>query len=183
MSKTEIILTNIPLIIDLTKAKFSLSEICNILKTRNNIDINYDTLRSLLSLIRTNKIHPEYDKLVLIQTEYHNVQIFEPYSIKFHNFWICFNTSNFKDEWKITEKSLTNIPNPIGLLYAKRLLKLYHISDKYLLDNYLKTFGIKITPDEQAIINNISANIKPEYDKIISELKRKNLEYILGIHK
>ena len=180
MNVVEEILNNYPKIIELLNSNFTLVEICKIFKDRNILNIKYNTLTSIISNIKNKKIHPEYNIITPLFTDFDNVPTFEPYSIKFNNVWVCFNKSSYKKEWILTEKTLKLVPDPIAILYMKRFLKLYHISDNYLLNCYLKTYGKAVTTKEYEQINNISCDIKSAYVKIITELKRKNLEYILG---
>lgn len=55
----------------------------------------------------------------------------------------------------------------------------YHLSDEFLLQTYEEKYGMKIMPHEQDKIKNINQDIRGEYEKIISELKYKSLDYIL----
>ena len=125
MSKIENILTSYPLIISLHNAKYSLKEICSILYKERSLDINHNTLYPILSKIKSNQIHPEYDLITPLFVSGENVKLLEPYSIKFNTVWICFAISKPKKEWQLNEKTLMQIPDPVGLLYMKRFLKLY----------------------------------------------------------
>jgi hypothetical protein len=179
----ENILNNYPKIIELLNLNFTLVEICKIFKEKNILDIKYNTLTSIISNIKNNKIHPEYNIITPLFTNFDNVPQFEPYSIKFNNVWICFNKSSYKKEWILTEQTIKLIPDPVAILYMKRFLKLYHISDEFLLNCYLKNYGKAISTKEYEKINNISSDIRSIYDKIVTNLKHKNLEYILGINR
>lgn len=183
MNKIETILTNYPTIYKLINTEFTLLEICDILKSQKNITINYNTLKPIISAIKNNKIHPEYDKIVPLLISREDQSKIEQYSIKFNGIWICFKNSSYKKAWAITEKNLTEIPDPVTLLCVKRFLKLYHLPDEYLLDHYHKKYNMNLLPNEVEKINNISSVVKLEYDKIIGELKQKNLAFILGFNK
>ena len=183
MNIIEEILTHYPKIIEFQNSNFTLMEICKIFKNKNILDVKYNTLTPIVSRIKSKKIHHEYDLITPLFTDFNNVTIFEPYSIKFNNVWICFSKASYKKEWILTEKTLELVPDPVAILYIKRFLKLYHISDSYLLNCYSKTYNKEITAKEYEKINNISSDIKSVYGKIVAELKHKNLEYILGTTK
>lgn len=182
MSKIEQIIDKYPTIIALQKANFTLVEICTFLKEKYSIDICYNSLCPTISKIKNKTIHSEYDRIILISSDYDSVKIYEPYSIQFNGIWICFKDApNIKKEWIITEKKLiSSIPDPIGLIYAKRFLKAYHITNELLLNKYTQHWNEEIFPHQLEKIKLISENIKIDYDKIITELKTKSLNYILG---
>lgn len=179
MSKVEEILKTYPLILELQNAYYSLKEICIILREQHNIEINYNSLTPIISKIKNKNIHPEYAKFALLLTSKSLQALYEPYSIKLFDFWICFNTSKYKTEWLITKDNFQDIPNPVGLLYAKRFLKLYEIPDEELIKTYIDTYRLPITSEENELIKNISTDIKTTYDKIMKELKIKTLQYIM----
>ena len=180
MNKVEDILNHYPKIQELLNSNFTLVEICKIFKNKHISNINYGTLTSTLSNIKNGLIHPEYNMISPLLTSRDNYNIFIPYSVKFYGTWICFSTSSAKNEWKLTEKTLSKLPDPIGMLYMKRFLKLYHIPDNYLLQSFKNTYGRNLTDIEINKIKNISNDIKYEYDKIIADLKEKTLDYIFG---
>lgn len=182
MNKVEEIINLYPKIIRMINSKFTLKEICAILKEKNIIDINYGTLTSVISNIKNKKLHPEYSNIIPIIPSAKDLQIFEPYSYKFNNVWYCLKNESqvIKKEWLVTAKNILLIADPVGLLYTKRFLHLYHIPDNYLLNSYENAYGIKLTILEQEKINNISCNIKSYYSKIIQELKIKSLNNIFG---
>lgn len=184
MNKTEQIISLYPLISKLlTIEDLTILEIQKELKGRNNIDINYSTLRGIIAKIKTKNIYPKYNKIVPLFTTIDNESAIKHFSIKFKGTWICLKSSSPKKEFILTEKSLLKIPNPVGILYMKRFLNLFHISDTFLLDTFKTTYNMEILPYQLNEISNISSNIKTEYDKILSELKQKNLDYYFGVFK
>jgi hypothetical protein len=180
MSKIETILTNYPLILSLHKSKLTLVEICKVLEEKRNIRVNRNTLYPVISALRNNKMHPEYADIAPLLITGEDVKNIEPYSIKFNSIWICFSNSNPKKEWKLTEKTLAHVPDPVGILYMKRFLRQYQLTDEFLLQCYEKKYGMKAMPHELEKIKNIDTDIRLEYENIIIKLKQKNLDYILG---
>lgn len=182
MNHIEEIINLYPKIIRMINSKFTLKEICAILKEKNILDINYGTLTSIISKIKNKKLHPEYSNIIPIIPSTKDLQLFESFSYKFNNVWYCLKNANevIHKKWVVTDKNILLIADPVGLLYTKRFLHLYHIPDDYLLNSYEKTYGIKLTTLEQEKINNISCNIKLDYSKIIEALKTKTLNNIFG---
>jgi hypothetical protein len=110
-----------------------------------------------------------------------DLDTFADYSIKFNGFWICLNNSiELKREWILTEKNILNIADAVGLIFAKELLRLFHVPNDYLLKRYESKFSMRVTQSEVSQINNITCNIQVEYSKIVSELKSKLLNNILS---
>ena len=182
MNKIEKILTLYPQILELRKAQFSLVEICEIFDKQKIININYKTLSSIISKVKNKTIHPEYSKIVPILDDYQYRDTLEAGNfIKFHNTWFCFSNYTYDQKWKVTEDNIYTMPNPADIVYVKRFLKLYHISDEILLKKYFDIFTIEATPKEQIRISSVEDNIKEEFNTIIYELKQKSLRNILKI--
>src|SRR5690349_12920141 len=110
MNKSEIILNHYPIILKMLKLRLNKKEICNELNNRLNLNIDYNYLRVILSLLNSGKIHPEYNEIVpLIVPREFRSQVDE-YSINFNGVMICLKNNDFKQSWKINEKNIIWVP-------------------------------------------------------------------------
>lgn len=185
MSKFECLFTQYSRILKLKEIGYSHNEIALLLSKELNIEINEQTIKDLFRFIKNNTLNKKYDSVILFDVSLaskSNIDI--NITCVYMNELLISNPIILKyfdlNHYVLTAKNFTNlITTAEGLLYAKRLLKQYHLADEDLLnDFYLKNpLSKKVNYDE--IISNIHNNLANDVAENLKELKTV-LTYFIG---
>lgn len=155
----EILLTNIPRILELKEIGLTYDEIANELNNEQHLSVNSQSIRNILQRLKNNQIHKKYNNFVLFSIEEDFVSDFVRNGIIAHDLFI--SSPAIVKFFKLEHIALTpknykhKITTEEGVLYAKRLLKQYETSDRDLI-YYLR--------QKNPSIKNIT------YDLLIKEL-------------
>ena len=139
MKNEELLLSNYDLIFNLLNAGIELKQIVADVNNYLGTEITYRQLRYLIYRVRTNNIHKEYDNIIMID---HLKDAWDTnlskYCVDFHGLLITYKSAVHltNQEYIITPDNLTSISGKESVLYAKRILKLYHISDADILEQH-----------------------------------------------
>ena len=190
MTKTDIIIKHYPFILRVKErvlnthtnsSSFRAWDLfCSELNKRLNVDISPSTLSSIISKINNKKFRPYYNNIIPLLVPPESKSDIEKFSVKYRGIWFCLKNSDYKKSWVVNENNITWLPDPVGLLYVKRFLHLYHIPDEFLIDSYKKRYSIELTESEQTSIKNIDSSILKEYGKIHQEATHKSLDNLFG---
>lgn len=141
MKIPEILLTNIPRILELKEIGLTYDEIADELNNEQGLSINSQIIRNILQRLKNNQIHKKYNNFVLFSIEEDFKSEFVRNGIIAHDLFI--STPALVRLFQIEHLALTaknykqKITTEEGMLYAKRLLKEYETSDNELID-YLR---------------------------------------------
>ena len=160
------------------KAGFSSNDIAEYLLTKYNISLTPAAVRTLFSLYNKKSLFPKFaKKLVYFYPD--NLDLdFKDYSNVIHGLFYTYKSFYKPDElipesWLITEHNLTTkITNPVGRIYAKWLLQLFHIPNSQLLSD------LNINDKERNLINQIPQNVDEIYTQMLTDLKLKYMDYL-----
>lgn len=181
MKNKEVLLTNIPKIMEYKFAGFKHAEIAQEINQSLGLDINEITIRNVLSYLKNNKINKKYNTFALINL---NVDVggLIDFSIVAHD--LIITTPAIVSYFELNHHQLTpnnfkkKVSTEKGMLYAKRLLKQYWVSDKELIE-YLRLCNPsteKINYD--AFINELHSSINDQVNSWILELKAITKKYL-----
>lgn len=182
MKNKELLLTNIPKIMEYKLAGFTHSEIAEELNQSLGLDIDESLIANLIYYIKNNQINKKYNTFALIDL---NVNVGEliDYCLVTHS--LIITTPAIVNYFQLTHHQLTpdnfkkKVNSEEAMLYAKRLLKQYWISDKELVQ-YMRTMNPSAEKihDYEQFINKLHNTINDEVNDWILELK-KSLKNIL----
>lgn len=179
---TEIILTNIPLILEQKSAGFTYNEIAKFFNKQFQIDINEKQIRNYLQYIKNDKLHKKYKTFVLIPLTVDVGKLID-YSLIEHD--LIITTPIVANFFELSHEILTpkNFRNKLkteeGLLYAKRLLQQYLIDDNDMLDYARKTNPAITKVDYQTFIENLHTTLAIEVQDWIIQLKAKLNDFFI----
>lgn len=171
-------LLTLPEVLTAKSAGFSSNDIAEYLESKHNIIISPTSIRTLISQHNKNNIIPKFAKnLIYFYPDDQSIDISE-YSNIIHGLFYTFKSLNstdkiIPDSWLITEQNLKQkIINPVGRIYAKWFLQLFHISNTQLLSDLI------VNEDQLKLITLVPSTIDDTYDKILRELKLKYMDYL-----
>lgn len=189
MSKFECLFTQYPRILKLKEIGYSHNEIALLLSKELNMTINEQNIKNLFRFIKNNTLNKKYDSIIIF-----DASLVSKSDINFNIMCVYMNELLISNpiilkyidinHYVLTAKNFKNlITTAKGLLYAKRLLKQYHLADEDLLnDFYLKNpLSNKINYDE--IVSNIHNNLANDVAENLKELKTVLTYFIGNINK
>lgn len=180
MKKTEIILTNIPRIIEMRSIGGTTKEIAEKINSEYNANFTARDIYNYMYYVRNQMLNKKYNNFVLLDVTEDTSIEFMKTSIIVHGLQITilpimkyFDYSHMILTPKNFKQKVTTAE---GLLYAKRLLKQYWISDKELIDNIKKN-----NPNEKidypSVLENIHNTLSNEVAEWIESIKSKAIEF------
>lgn len=181
MQNQEILLTNYSLIHEMLNARFSLRQILEELNTSLEAQITYRQLRYIIDRVRKGTIHSEYDNIIMIDIlrdfKHKNLS---NYCIEFHGLWITYKSAAHltSPEYIITPDNILTIYNKEALLYAKRILKLYHIPDIVLLEQHQQNYPTRPDIDLDDFTYKIRVEFDKEFNTMLSNLRKKYVYFL-----
>lgn len=181
MRNEEELLSNYPLIFALMIAGITIKEITKDVNQHLNIKITYRQLLYLIERITNKTIHKEYNNIVVIDNMKDAIdRKLGDYCVDFKGLLITYKSAArlTKAEYIITPKNITTIYSETSVIYAKRFIKLYHISDTALLRQhkiiYPKTHEINLYEE----VDYLNKNFNDEFAAILIELRSKYIKFL-----
>ena len=181
MRNEEELLSIYPAIFALMNAGITIKQITEDVNQCFNINVNYRQLLYLVERIKNNTIHKEYDNIVVID----NLKDAEDkklndYCIYFKGLLVTYKfAANLTNpNYIITHKNIATISWKESLLYAKRILKLYHISDAELLKQHQILYPNSYKIDLTYEVDCINKNFNNEFAAMLIELRSKYLNFL-----
>lgn len=178
----EILITNYPLIIQLKRSNLTYSEISQILLDENNISITTQQLINFVNKVKNNKVHSEYANLLLLS--YDLSDEVKSSSIEFgslvvlHKSIIEMLPTKDYEPYILNQQTLSDLPDQLSMLYAKRLLNLIDLPDELLIQQQKeKNPKIEIKPLNE-LQDNIHKNIKQEAKNLLANVKTKYVKFL-----
>ena len=176
MQNQEILLTNYPLIHEMLNARFSLRQILEEVNTSLDAQITYRQLRYLIDRVRKGTIHSEYDNIIMIDIlKDAGEKSLSRYCVEFHGLLVTYKSAAhlINTEYIITPDKLLTIYDKETLLYAKRILKLYHIPDVVLVEQHQQQYPTRANINLNDFTGKIRVGFNNEFNTMLSELRKK----------
>jgi len=181
MKNYEKLLSNYEFIQRLITAGFDIKEIVSEVNKHLQLTITYDQLLYLIKKVKTNTIHKEYDSIIAVDNlkDAWDTKLSE-YCVDFKGLLITYKAAAYltNPEYIITPQNITTIHSQTSLLYAKRLLKLYHIPDRELLRQHKILFPNQPDIDLEKATVKIHVDFNNEFATMLSELRDKYIQFI-----
>ena len=183
MQNKEHVLSNYHLIYEMLNVGLSVKQITLEINKILNIQITYRQLRYLINRVQNRTIHREYDNIIMINS------LNDGRSIELSKYCI-----NFKG-LLITYKAVAHLSNPAytitpdnfltslskeSLLYAKRILKLYHVPDTVLLHRHKLIYPQQPDIDLKALTDKIYVSFNDEFNTMLLDLRKKYVHFIIN---
>lgn len=178
----EILITNYPLIIQLKRSNLTYSEISQILLDENNIRITKQQLINFVNKVKNNKVHSEYANLLLLS--YDLTDEIKSSSIEFRSLVVLHKSiiemlpTKDYEPYIVNQKTITDLPDQLSMLYAKRFLNLIDLPDELLIQQHKEKnpkIEIKTLNELQ---DNIHKNIKQEAKNLLANVKTKYVKFL-----
>lgn len=181
MKHKELLLSNYSFILELIKAGFQIRQITQDVNRKLDIQITQRQLQYLIDRVNNNTIHKEYDNIVLIDhtRDAWDTRLGE-YCVEFHGLLITYKSAAYltNPKYIITPDNLITVTSQESVIYAKRLLKLYHIPDADLLKQHKI-----IHPKQQDIdLANLTYKIRLEFNnefaRMLVDLRNRYVDFL-----
>ncbi len=181
MRNEEELLSIYPAIFALMNADFTIKQITEDVNQHLNIKITYRQLLYLVQRVTNKTIHREYDNIVVIDNlKDTSDKKLSDYCVDFKGLLVTYKSAAHltNPEYIITPKNITTIYSETSVIYAKRIIKLYHISDAELLQQhkiiYPKTHEINLAEK----VYHINKNFNNEFAVMLIELRNKYINFL-----
>lgn len=181
MRNEEQLLSNYSFILELINTGFRIKQITQDINRCLGIKITERQLRYLIDRVRNNTIHKEYDNIVLISGLKDALdKNLGNYCVDFNGLLITYKSTAHltNPEYIITSKNIMALYSQQALLYAKRILKLYHISDINILQQHKSIYPEQLGIDFKKVVDSININFSNEFAKMLIELKNKYVNFL-----
>lgn len=181
MHNQEYILSNYPLIYEMLNVGFSIKEITGELNRVLDTKISYREMVYLIRKVQKKSLHREYDRVVMVDSINDTTDNgFNRFCIDFNGLLITYKSASHLISSKliITPDSLATISNQESLLYAKRILKLYHVSDVSLVEKQRKIYPNQQNIDLEVCLDNIHRNFNNQFNALLTDLRKKYVHFI-----
>lgn len=181
MRNEELLLSNYDCIHKLLNAGFEIKDIVGEVNKTLQLKISYWQLVYFIRRVKAKTIHKEYDQLVAIDNlRDASDKNLTNYCVDFKGLLITFKDAAHltRPEYIITPKNITTIYSKNSLLYAKRLLKLYHISDKELLQQHRVIYPNQPEIDIKKATDKINVDFNNDFATMLIELRNKYLHFV-----
>jgi hypothetical protein len=142
---------------------------------------NYDVISNLLNAGINLKQHKEYNNLALIDSMKDAMDTnLGKYCVDFHGLLITYKSAAhlIKPEYIITKDNLTTITWAEPMLYAKRILKLYHISDAKLLEEHKLVYPKQPDINLAEMVDKINASFNDEVELMLDGLRTRYVQFL-----
>ncbi|MBP9769102.1 MAG: hypothetical protein KBD32_05980 [Burkholderiales bacterium] len=140
----------------------------------NNFNIKL-TVQEVMNFInRVNSKHSEFNNLILIRHVNGSDEL-KNTAVEFHNLFVIHKSIKNRlpqidfENIMITSENITELVEPEAMIYSKRLLRLYDISDDVLIQQRQSTFGHEDI-DLIQIQNNIHNNFHTEAKQLMKDV-------------
>jgi hypothetical protein len=181
MRNEEELLSIYPAIFALMNAGFTIKQITEDVNQQLSIKITYRQLLYLIQRVTNKIIHKEYDNIVVIDNlKDASDKKLSDYCVDFKGLLVTYKSAAHltNPEYIITPKNITTIYSETSVIYAKRIIKLYHISDAELLQQhkiiYPKTYEVNLSDT----VNYLNNNFNNEFAAILIQLRDKYINFL-----
>ena len=181
MKNFEQLLSNYDFILNLLHAGFTVKQITQEISSQLRISITYGELLYLIKRVKLNTIHREYDSIVMVDIlKDASDKNLSNYCIVFHGLWITYKAAAHltNSAYIITQANLLTIYDKEALLYAKRILKLYHISDMVLLEQHKQKYPTRPDINLNEFTHKIHVSFNDEFNAMLSNLRKKYVHFL-----
>ena len=186
MHNQEQLLTNFNFILGLQKAGFSSTEIARDINHKFACEISPRQLRYLIHRVHKKTIHNEYNSIIILD---HLRDAWDRnldnYCVDFHGLLVTYKClACLTDaQYIITPDNLVNlVSNKESILYAKRMLKLYHIPDEACIEQHRHVWPKMPEINLSACLNKIHSNLNTEFNMMLNKLHNKYADFLTN-HK
>ncbi|GAB4456988.1 MAG: hypothetical protein OHK0036_20660 [Bacteroidia bacterium] len=176
MKKIEILLTSIPFIHELKAIGLTYGEIANEINNKFGINITQRDIYDSLYYIKTIWFKKKYNDFILLDISEKPSDAFISKTVMAHNLFIT--TKQIAKHFEYDHLFLTNkdyqkrVSTEEGMIYAKRLLKNYEVSDKELIEYLRKKNPSVHKINYELTIDYLHQNIDKEVSQWIQTLKQ-----------
>lgn len=181
MKNEELLLSNYDLIFNLLSAGVGLQQITNDVNKYIGTQITYRQLRYLIYRVRNNSIHKEYDNIIMIDNlkDAWDTNLGK-YCVDFHGLLITYKSAAYltKSEYIITPNNLATISGKESIIYAKRILKLYHISDAHLLQQHKVIYPKQPDINLTDLVYKINVGFNDDFARMLSDLHDRYINFL-----
>ena len=181
MRNEEELLSNYPLIFALMNAGITIKQITEDVNQQLNTNVTYRQLLYLIHRVSNNTIHNEYNNIIVIDNMKDACdRKLGDYCVDFHGLLVTYKSAAHltNSEYIIKPKNITTLYSEASIIYAKRILKLYNISDVELLRQhkviYPNTREINLTEK----VDHLNKNFNNEFAAMLIELHNKYMNFI-----
>lgn len=181
MQNEELLLSNYDFIHKLLNAGFEIKDMVGEVNQHLQLKITYWQLVYFIRRVKAKTIHKEYDQLVAIDNlRDASDRNLNKYCVDFKGLLITYKSNTYltNSEYIITSKNITTIYSQNSLLYAKRLLKLYHVPDVELLQQHRAIYPNQLEIDVKKATDKINIDFNCEFATMLIELRKKYLHFI-----
>lgn len=181
MKHEELLLSNYSWISGLLNSGVNVQQITQDLNQHLGIQITTRQLRYLIDRVNNKTIHKEYDNVVVIDglMDAWDKKLGQ-YCVDFQGLLITYKSLAYltKPEYIITGQNITTILGKDSLLYAKRILKLYHIPDMELLQQHKLVHPKQADIDLEKLTVKIHVDFNNEFATMLVELRNKYIQFM-----
>lgn len=181
MRNEELLLSNYPFILELINAGHTIKQITQDVNKQFDTQITYRQLLYLIARVRNNTIHKEYDNITIIDNmkDAWDTKLGE-YCVDFHGLLVTYKSAAHltNPEYIITPQNITTVYSEQSVIYAKRIIKLYHISDIELLQQHKIIYpkGYEINLAEK--VDHLNKNFNNEFAAMLIELRHRYIHFL-----
>ncbi len=181
MKDFEQLLSHYDYILTWLEAGYSIKELVAEVNSRLHTSVTYRQLQYLIQMVKSNTIHKEYDNIAVIdglKDSWDNN--LEKYCIEFKGLLLTYKSATYltNPEYIITPDNLLTIYDREAVLYAKRILKLYHISDSILLSKHMHNYPGGPNINLKDFTDKIYADFNDEFNTMLLQLRTKYLDFV-----
>lgn len=181
MKNFEQLLSNYDFILNLLHAGLTVKQIAQEINSQLNISVTYTELLYLIKRVKANTIHREYDSIVMVDIlKDASDKNLSNYCVEFHGLWITYKSAAYltNPEYIITPGNILTLYDKEALLYAKRILKLYHIPDIVLLEQHRQNYPTRPDINLDDFTVKIRVDFNDEFNTMLSNLRKKYVYFL-----
>ncbi len=180
MKNYERVLSNYDFILALLDAGFTIKELVNEINNKLHESFTYRELLYFIQKVRAKTIHKEYDNIILIDSMTGVMDAnLSKYCVDFYGLLVTYKSASHltNQQYIITPDNLLTIYNKESLLYAKRILKLYHISDSVLLEQHKLNYPHQAEISLDNFMNKIYSDFNAEFNAMLANLRTRYVDF------
>jgi hypothetical protein len=160
---------------------FTIKQITGEINRVLDTNIIYRELLYLIKKVQSKTIHREYDRIIMMDSVNDTANTgFSRFCVNFKGLFITYKSVSNLIGTKhiIAPDNLATISGKESLLYAKRILKLYHVPDADLLKKHKQNHPNQPDIDLTALMENIHISFTDEFNAMLSDLCKKYVHFI-----
>lgn len=162
-------------------AGYSIKELVPEINNRLNTSVTYRQLQYLIHMVKSNTVHSEYDNISVIDgfRDAWDKNLIK-YCVEFKGLLLTYKSAIHLTnlEYIITPNNLLTIYDKEALLYAKRILKLYHIPDDILLEQHRQAYPDRPDINLKDFTYKIRVDFNDEFNIMLSNLRKRYLDFV-----